>query len=162
MDGGCSAQFNGGDDTHDPCLAFALAVLGPSDSLLERCAHGTFLTEAPCKSDIDIHNDSHLRAQPARQPGFSSAKGGPGIPKHIVGPLTAPPASTELASLRGIDSVKEFGVVISADHRHEVRRVSPLVVLFHKDLPNVWPTSVAQLSSMTQPDVRALACSRRG
>jgi hypothetical protein len=31
MDGGCSTQFNGGDDTHDPCLAFALAMLGPGD-----------------------------------------------------------------------------------------------------------------------------------
>jgi len=31
MDGGCSAQFNGGDDTHDPCLALALMMLGPGD-----------------------------------------------------------------------------------------------------------------------------------
>jgi predicted sugar kinase len=50
-----------------------------------------------------------------------------------------------------IVSVKEFGVVISAGHhRHELRGVSPLIVLFHKDLPNEWPASVAQLSSMTQ------------
>jgi hypothetical protein len=52
--------------------------------------------------------------------------------------------------VEGIVGVKEFGVVISAAHRQELRRVSPLVVLFQKDLPNEWPTSVAQLSSMTQ------------
>jgi hypothetical protein len=42
----------------------------------ERCAHGSFLTEAPCKSDIDIHQGYHLRAQPAR-PRILMREGGP-------------------------------------------------------------------------------------
>jgi hypothetical protein len=68
----------------------------------------------------------------------------------MVGRLTAPPSLTELALWEGLSVSRSLALSSPLAIVKNCAAYHLFVVLFQKDLPNEWPTSVAQLSSMTQ------------